>query len=38
MADTLSQVIVPELFNPYVINRTKEKSAFKYGTQLAKKN
>lgn len=28
MADTLSQVIVPELFNPYVINRTKEKSAF----------
>lgn len=28
MADTLSQVIVPELFNPYVINKTKEKSAF----------
>lgn len=28
MANTLSQVIVPELFNPYVINRTKEKSDF----------
>lgn len=27
MGTTLSDVIVPELFNPYVINRTKELSA-----------
>ena len=25
---TLSDVIVPELFTPYVVNRTMEKSAF----------
>ena len=25
---TLSDIIVPELFNPYVINRTMELSAF----------